>query len=144
MRKITVFKLVYNQYAMFFLLWLFNLTFCGILKPYKNEENLTVQLLYELRLLLKLFSFGSFGCCRKYHSSSILYEIMHFQDFRKLEHFRQFSSMVYESSLNINKSTLKFYAFKYAEIKINLQKYSNQSARSNLMLQKNYTFKSLL
>lgn len=131
-----MFKLVYNQYAMFFLPWFFNLTFCGILKPYKNEENLTVQLFYELRLLIKLFSFDSFGCFRKYHSSSILYENMYFQDFRKLKHFRQFSSMFYGSSLNINKNTLKFYAFKYAEIKMKLQKYSNQFAEAILCFRK--------
>lgn len=59
---------------------------------------------------------------------------MYFQDFRKLKHFRQFSFMFYGSSLNINKSTLKFYAFKYAEIKMKLQKYSNQFARNNLVL----------
>lgn len=129
---------------MFFIPWFFNLTFCGILKPYINEENITVQLFYELRLFLKLLSFDSFGCCRKYHSSSISYKNMYFQDFRKLKQIRQFSSMFYGSSLNINKSTLKFYAFKYAEIKMKLQKYSNQFARSNLMLYKNYTSKNLL
>lgn len=44
--------------------------------------------------------------------------------------------MFYGSSLNINKSTLKFNAFKYAEIKVKLPKYSNQLARSNLVLYK--------
>lgn len=123
-------KLLYNQYAMFFLPWFFILTFCGILKPYKIEENLTVQLFYELRLLIKLFSFDSFRCCRKYHSI-YLTEKQALSGFQKIKAFQTIQFHVLLKILNINKSTLKLYAFKYTEIKVKVPKYSNQLARSH-------------